>query len=126
MQSRIIFGDAAKTILIGGSIMGGLGYILPDRSSLYGVSLSGFFMAYVVFVIVMSWPRQKPAKAFLLAVITLLMSLWASISLRGFCLVFSGLSECSANKIGALTLANFFFPALLASVAWFPYNSTRK
>jgi len=122
MKFSIWFLNITILILIGGLVLSLL-VLLPGKLALLGVPPISFFVEYLVFIAWTHWSKQRPATTFpLIIVVTLLMSLWASIGLRGLCQIFSGLSNCSKNSIDALTFLSFFFPILIMIFCWFEYK----
>ena len=108
-----------KTVFFGGIILAGVGYLLPDRLSVGGAFIIGFFVGGAIFVVMKNEANQSYVKLLPLLLIVLLASTWASLCLIGACSIFLKFLICSANKIKALVFIGYTSPMLLTIVLWF-------
>jgi len=123
-----MFWQAAGFIFIGGSIIAGLGYLLPDSVVYYGAF--GFAILVISFVLARMtlWPGSKLGTALLFLLVILGMSCWACLNALELCRLISSSPECSAQQIRSLTINDFLIPALLGvlSLPLLVLNNNRR
>lgn len=119
MNGYFLLHEAVPFIIIGGSILFGVGYFLPDEIALQVASFIGGLIGYIIYVRISSRdPKDVSHKSILMFTVTLLMSLWATLCLWLACAVFAKLPLCTENRRNAFAILNFFFPMLIVFFGW--------
>lgn len=127
MKNNVILNKGAVLILIGGSIMFCTGYFLPDKLALQGATFMGALIGYIIYVRVNNWEIEDSIrKSLLMFAITILMSVWASLSLLVACNIFSKLPLCTENRRNGFIILYFFFPMLIVFFSWLSTRWSRS
>lgn len=123
MKSDSILKKGSVLVLIAGLIMFCTGYFLPDEVALQGTTFVAGLMGYITYIRVNNWGVEDSVrKSLLIFAITVLISVWASLSLLAACHIFSKLPLCTENRRNGFIILYFFFPMLIGLFSWLSTN----
>jgi hypothetical protein len=118
-MNNFVLKQSIALVFVSGSILFSVGYFLPNEVALQGATLAASVIGYIIYLRVRNWEiKDEVHKDFLLFVITLVMSLWASLCLITTCVISAKLPLCLANRRNSFVILYFFFPLLVVFFSW--------
>jgi len=127
MNNNVVRNEGLILILIGGSILFGTGYFVPDEVALQVATFIGGLIGYIVYSRVSSWEISNQArKDTLMFGITVLISLWASLCWLAAYNVFPQTAPLAENRRNSFIILNFFFPMLIVFFGWVSKRLSRS